>query len=83
VGNHSSKVGLDTTTYFAPLTSQVNLGSAGTDVTSAVSNWLKHASDNHGFIFIGVPPALSPEGDQGECYTGLGNFQLEIHYIAP
>ena len=61
----------------------MNLGLAGTNVTPVVSNWIQHPSEDHGFIFVGVPPSLSPEGGNGECYTGLGNLQLVIRYIAP
>lgn len=69
--------------YNSPITSLNPFMALKADVTTVVSQWVKHPESNHGFILLPVvaPP---PEGDgSGECTSGLGNFQLTIHYFAP
>lgn len=52
------------------------------DVTSAVKGWLKNPGTNHGFILT-PRSAPNPATDgSGICETGVGNFQLEIHFFA-
>jgi len=68
--------------YNVPLTS-LSAWQLSLDVTSAVSNWLKHPNQNHGFILT-PSSAPSPLTDgHGTCMSGVGNFQLEIYYFIP
>lgn len=68
--------------YFSPITSMFSFGALNADVTSTVKDWVKNPGNNHGFILtpVGAP---HPSGDgNGRCESGLGNFQLNIHYFA-
>ncbi|MDP1546378.1 MAG: Ig-like domain-containing protein [Anaerolineales bacterium] len=71
-------------TYNSPLTSLNSFMALKADVTSAVSSWVKHPENNHGFILNpSSAPLPGPGNGTGECTSGLGNFQLEINYFAP
>lgn len=67
--------------YFSPIQSMSPYLSLHADVTSAVKEWVKTPSKNHGFI---LTPAGAPDpyGDgTGSCLSGLGNFNLNIYYF--
>jgi hypothetical protein len=59
------------------------------DLTDVVKDWIKNPSSNYGLILIAAaPPNPDPPEDwdgnvYGECYSGLGNFQLDIYYFVP
>jgi hypothetical protein len=71
-------------TYNSPITSLNPFMALKADVTSVVSDWVKHPESNHGFILNPVSaPLPGPGNGTGECTSGLGNFKLEIYYFAP
>jgi len=70
--------------YNSPLTSLSGWDSTPeVDVTSVINTWIKYPQQNHGFI---LTPASAPKpavDGSGSCESGVGNFQLEIHYFVP
>lgn len=84
LGNNHFVGGNVLSSYNSPLTPLSNWQfSAEIDVSVAVSNWLKHPEQNHGFIFM---PASAPHplvDGSGTCLSGVDNFQLEISYFVP
>lgn len=82
VGNHSTSTSLGSSAYYTPLTSLGAYSPLQVDVTSAVQGWVKNASSNHGLIVMPVSPP-APDDGQGQCLSGLGNFVVEINYLAP
>jgi hypothetical protein len=54
------------------------------DVTAIVKGWLANSASNHGFIIGSVnPPSIYEDGQAVYCESALGDFKLDIYYIAP
>jgi hypothetical protein len=81
--NHFSGVYLATPVYNTPFSSLSTNMAPAVDVTSVVKTWFKHPEINHGLILSPVKPPLPYLFGQGECFSWLGNFVLEIEYFAP
>ncbi|MFH1186464.1 MAG: Ig-like domain-containing protein [Chloroflexota bacterium] len=80
--DHFMKLDIQYWGWFKPITSVFPYLNE-VDVTWTVADWLAHASSNHGFILVPVPAPKPADGGVGRCESGLGNFQLVIHYFTP
>ena len=84
-GNHFvGKNILSSSAYISPFYSLSSWDNTPeVDVTAVVNIWIKYPQQNHGFI---LTPASAPNpavDGSGSCESGVGNFQLEIHYFVP